>query len=312
MSGQRAGDQVDTRIAELEAINSRPNRPTGRVAGIFLVVAVVALVAVLATTGGDPLPTATVFAHAVSETTASGTAHVSATATLVTQGSSLKIATIENDTDFHARGRATLKTSALQERILVVDGVTYLSIPGVTLSHGEHWLAITRADINDDPIAKSSAGSVDPTAGLQFLSAVDGNPQIVDDTTIGGVSVTHYRFTLNLRDFFDRIGKEAEALNSSTFAQGLKSLGGLVDLSAVPGEAWLDAQGHVRKFALSITTSQAGETVTVRDEFLFSRFGEAITVNAPAASDTGQFRENRDYFSKIAAAAKARAKTTTG
>jgi hypothetical protein len=300
---------VDTQIAELESTSARPGQSSGRVAGIIVVAVVVALAAVLAATGGKPLPTATVFAHAVSQTTGSGTAHASVVATVSFGGRSLKIADITSDSDFHTRANATVKTSVLQEQIRSVQGVTYLSIPGVALPRGAHWLSITAADVKADPNASSTVGSRDPSTGLQFLSAVDGNPQVAGDTTLDGARVTHYLFTLNLRAYFDRVGNEAKALNSSSLAQSLESLGKIVDLSAVPGEAWLDGQGRVRRFSFSITATQNGDKVTATDDFRFSRFGEPVVVTAPAASDTVPFRENRDYFSKVAAAARARATT---
>jgi hypothetical protein len=301
---------MNTHIAELESVSARSNTSPGRIAGAVVVAVVVALAGLLAATGGEPLPTATVFAHAVTQTTGSGTAHATTVATVSIGSRSIKIADIDTDSDFHARSTTTVKTSVLQEQIRSVQGVAYLSVPGVALPHGAHWVAITPADVKTDPNASSTVGSRDPSTGLQFLSAVDGNPQVADSTTLDGVSVTHYRFTLNLRAYFERVGKEAEALNSSSLAQSLESLGKLVDLSAVPGEAWLDGQGRVRRFSFSITATQEGETVTATDDFRFSRFGEPLVVTAPAASDTVPFRENRDYFTKVAAAA--RAKATTG
>ncbi len=301
---------MDTHIADLEPIRVRPNQGPGRIAGIVLVAVVVVLAAVLAATGGKPLPTATVFAHAVTHTTGSGTAHATTVATVTIGGRSIKIADIDTDSDFRTRSNTTVKTSVLQEQVRSVGSVAYVSVPGVSLPHGAHWVAITLADVKTDPNASSTVGSRDPSTGLQFLSAVDGNPQLADSTTLDGVAVTHYRFTLNLRDYFERVGKQAEALNSSSLAQSLKSLGKIVDLSAVPGQAWLDQQGRVRRFSFAISATQDGETVTATDDFRFSRFGEPIVVTAPAPSDTVPFRENRDYFAKVAAAA--RAKTPTG
>ena len=297
---------MDTRVAELEPTTHRPSSPVGRVAGVIVVATVVGLAGVLAAGGGKPLPTVNVFTRAASQTTGSGTARVSVVATVSLGARSVKIAEVKSDTDFHTRAVATVTVGKLRQEIRGLDGVAYTSVPGVALPHGAHWVSISAADVHGDPNASAGVGSRDPSSGLQFLSAVDGNPRVVDTNKLDGVAVTHYAFTLDLKTFFDRIGKQAEALNSSSFAQSIKSLGKIVDLSAVPGEAWIDAQGRVRKFRFSITASENGQTVSATDEFRFSHFGEPIVVQAPDPSDTVPFHENRDFFSKVAAAARAR------
>jgi hypothetical protein len=301
---------MDTRVAELEPITHRPSNPAGRVVGVIVVAAVVGLAGVLVAGGGKPLPTVDVFTRAARQTAGSGTVRASVVATVSVGSRSVKIAEITSDTDFHSRVLATVTTSTLQQRIRFVDGISYISVPGVALPHGAHWVSITSADLHADPNASASVGSRDPSSGLQFLSAVEGSPRVVDTGHLDGVAVTHYAFTLDLKALFDRVGRQAEALNSSSFAKSIKTLGTLVDLSAVPGEAWIDGQGRVRKFRFSITASEDGQTVSAADEFRFSHFGEPIVVQAPEPSDTVPFRENRDFFSKVAAAARAR--STTG
>jgi len=50
-------------------------------------------------------------------------------------------------------------------------------------------------------------------------------------------------------------------------ADGLRSLQNLVDLSHVPGEAWLDAQHRVRQVAMSLAITSAGHAVSVVTTF---------------------------------------------
>jgi len=111
---------------------------------------------------------------------------------------------------------------------------------------------ITPADVKADASLAGSLGSGDPTSGLQFLSAIAGDPTVVGHDAIDGVNATHYAFTLNLQSYFDRVGSATTAVGVPGIAAALEQLKALVDLTKLPGEAWIDADGRVRRFTLTI------------------------------------------------------------
>lgn len=125
------------------------------------------------------------------------------------------------------------------------------------------------------------------------------------DVSVDGAAVTHYAFTLDFTAFFARVGEASKALGSSATATALKQLASLINLSSVPGEAWIDGNGRVRRFDFTIAAAAEGHTVKVVEDLNFSYFDEPVVVAVPAASDTVSFRDFPDFFSKVAAAARA-------
>jgi hypothetical protein len=164
-------------------------------------------------------------------------------------------------------------------------------------------LSITPADAKADAGVAASLGSSDPSSGLQFLSAIAGSPTVVDHDVINGVKATHYAFTLDMQSYFDRMGSATTALGVPTIAAALEQLKALVDLTKLPGEAWIDADGRVRRFTLTIRLSEGGQTLSAVADIRFSDFGEPVAVAPPAAADTVPFRSDPHYFSDLAHAA---------
>ena len=280
-------------------------RPLLRVLLALMVVAVVAGAGALVAGGSKMKSPTVVLSEAEGRTTAAGTASVSSDETLTVGGETRKILHAEGTSDFANKASTfTLTVGGLREHGIFVGGVSYLRVPAVgVLPHGAHWIAITRADAKVDASAGSSVGSTDPSTGLRFLGAISGSPTAVGHETVDGVATTHYAFTLDLKAFYARMAKSADALNAPRLGSSLEQLGSLVDLSALPGEAWLDTDGRVRRFELTISVTEQGETAKVVVGFHFSHFDEPVDVTAPAASDTIAFREDRDFFKQVGAAA---------
>jgi hypothetical protein len=245
-------------------------------------------------------PTTVVLSQAAARTTSSGTAHVGVSATATLDGNTTTVLTGDGATDFGAhRSTLTLRVGTKSEQLRSLNNVVYLSLTGATLPRGAHWLSISPADVNVHPQAAAAFSSNDPSTGLQFLSAVDGNPRLAGHETLDGADVAHYVFTLNLEQSFEQTTKAAEALKSSSVGRALDALRSLADLSKVPGEAWLDNEGRVRKFDITIAVETDGQHAKVVDEFRFSHFDEPVSVQAPPASDTVSFSEAPNFFSNL-------------
>jgi len=295
-------------VADLQA--DPPALPRKKRTGWWIggtVVVVAALVAALVTTGsgdGHPQSAIQVLSAAASRTTGSGTAHLDLTVSLSENGESQTIMTGSSDTDFATKDTsAEITAGGMKMTVRQIGGTAYMSATGVPLPGNAEWISFTPGDIAGSTQAEGALGSQDPSSGLAYLNAVNGNPTVVDTETLDGVHVTHYRFTLDLKTLMARLAQAGKSLGAGGLFSNANQLGSLVDLSAVPGEAWIDAAGRVRKFQYELTITTAGQTISSIGELRASQFGEAVHVSAPPAADTVPFSQDRTYFSDLQAAA---------
>jgi hypothetical protein len=299
----RPAPGVPMPVGELEAVSPpRRYRPRLWGAAVALLVVVIAAVAVT-TTGSHTQFSVVVFSGAVARTTGSGTASVSAVETVTLGGVATELLSVDASEDYARKvGTATISDRGgnTVETVRSVGGVTYVSIPLVALPNGAHWVSITPADAIIDPTAESTIGSTDPGSGLDFFSAVAGDPRVVDRRPLDGVDVTHYAFTVDLRAYIDRARQSMKALNVPMFGAAIEKVESLVDLTKLPGEAWIDGRGRVRRFALTIEVASGGQRAKAVTELRFSHFDEPVAVTAPAASDTVPFRQVPNFLSGLA------------
>jgi hypothetical protein len=244
-----------------------------------------------------------VLSQASTRTTSSSSARVRETVTLTADGRTIPFMNADGALDFtHKAAELTINVGKTSEQLRAVAGVAYLSVPIVDLPNGAHWVSFTQADLNINPNAANTVNS-DPSSGLQFLSAIAGDPRVVGQGQLDGIDVTHYAFTVDLASFLDRMRSGSKALNIPGFGAALDKLGSLVDLSRLPGEAWIDGDGRVREFGISLAITAQGQTAKIHLDMRFSDFGQPVSIQAPAASDTIPFRDVPGIFSEIGNAA---------
>ena len=292
-----------SQFAELESTPAPRRRPA--LWGATIALAVVVVAALLVSSGGTTWASnRVVLSQAVTRTSGSGSARMSGSVSFTLNGRTSKLLDVKGAENFADKSSTlTMSVGGLSEELRSVRGTGYLSVPGVDLPRGAHWVSFSSADLKLDAAARASIGSQDPSSGLRFLSAVDGNPRAVDHNPLDGVAVTHYAFTLDLKTFFRKVGTATKSLNAPGFGASIEKLGSLIDLSSIPGEAWVDTGGRVRKFTLTFDITAAGQHATAIDEFRFSHFGEPVNVSAPAPSDTIPFRDDPTFFADIGKAA---------
>ena len=290
-----------TPLGELVDVTPPPGRRP-MLWGLSLAVVIVLATATLVVVGvGSATKSPALVLSQAQGRTSSTTAHTSAVETLTLNGQTTTILNLEGDEDFGNKSAAvTVNVGGRKlEDVRNLAAVTYLSVPVVALPNGAHWVSFTKADLKGTS-ASSALGSTDPGQGLAFFSAVDGDPRVLDKGRLDGVSVTHYGFNLNLASFFDRMQQQGKALNAPGFGSALSQLKSIIDLTKVPGEAWIDGGGRVHRFDLTLEFSQAGVSGKVVVDSRFSSFGEPVHVEAPAASDTVAFRDVPNFFNELA------------
>jgi hypothetical protein len=293
-------------VGEIDAEPPAPARKRGPWLAIAVVagaVVVIGAVVALGTRSKHTESPAVVFSHAAGRTTGAGSAHYESTVTVTANGQPIPEITMSGDSDFATHASRVSMSAAGQtiEDVRVVGGITYVSSPIVTLPGARSWVSITPADVGTSDSARAQLGQTDPSQGLQFMSAFNGNPQVVGNEKLGGVNVTHYRFTINLKSLMAATAKAGNKLGAPGLSQGLALLGNKVDLAHLPAEAWVDGQGRVRKFTYSLSLSASGVSVTSSESLEFSNFGEPVNVITPAPDDVVPFKQVPDFFSQLSA-----------
>src|SRR6185437_8576231 len=204
-----------TSLGELEETPPPPrHRPLLWGVSLALVLIVVGAAVAFVATGSHKKSAIVVLREASGLTTASGTARMSEIETLSVAGHTVTPLHIDGAADFAAKtGTLTLSDAngSTIETIRSRANVGYVSTPLVKLPGGAHWVSITPTDAKVDPNAKSTVGSADPSSGLRFFSAIDGDPRVLDHDPLDGVDVTHYGFTVNMQSLFEQIGKGSSA-----------------------------------------------------------------------------------------------------
>ena len=161
-------------------------------------------------------------------------------------------------------GLGTTKTDGL------LDGKElYLRMPGVLSMLGKSWVKVDVAGL-----AKSAgvdAKQANPSDLLGALKAV-GSSQKLGSETVGGVTTTHYRATIDPKQALDKI-PDAKS------AGVLKQMLGTSGLGTIPLDVWVDGSGRVRRE--SIKFSAAGMSADLKVDF--KNFGVPVDTTPPAA-----------------------------
>jgi hypothetical protein len=255
-------------------------------AAIALVVIGAMVTAVIASRHASPPSPAVLVGGASNRTMATQTAHFSSTTTVSGASSGTYQVLESGNENFATKSlQANLDIEGQSETVRVVGDDIYLQPPAlVPLPNGIHWVEISPQDLGTST-SPSDLNVADPAQGLQFLGGAVGSPVVVGSATVGGVRTTHYRIVLNLRALFAKLGN-AEGHLSPDLGRTLQTMSGDKQLTAVPGEVWLDSADRVRRIKFTLSLQIAGQTVDELSTTDFTNFGVSVVVDAPAPSDT--------------------------
>jgi hypothetical protein len=174
----------------------------------------------------------------------------------------------------------------------VQDGtVVYMRFPAVAdeLPDGKSWVRMDPTTMTEgrsfdfDLEQFEQFTSNDPRELLDFLKAVSGEVETVGTEELRGVATTHYRATVDLRNY--------ERLVPAEDREKLRSmLGDMIEQSGVsemPFDVWLDEAGLVRKLALTFSQAQPGTTDTAEASLAFELYdyGADVEIDLPPASE---------------------------
>ena len=137
--------------------------------------------------------------------------------------------------------------------------------------------ALARKD-GVDLNALMNANQADPSQTLRLLTASSG-ARATGQATVRGVRTTHYAFRIDLQ----RLLKENK---------GLERFGLMSGSSSIPAEAWIDAQGRVRRLVVSMSLDAglgAPMTMTMTEDLY--DFGVEANVTPPPADMVVDYSE---------------------
>ena len=137
------------------------------------------------------------------------------------------------------------------------------------------WVKMDLAKLADkkglDLGALMNANQADPSQTLRMLMA-SSDARVLNYDRVRGVLTTHYAFRVDLK----RLADENKGLR--------KSLEQLIDVAGVdsyPAEAWIDAQGRVRRIKVSMSFGPAAGNATMTMTEELYGFGVRVNIQPP-------------------------------
>jgi hypothetical protein len=172
----------------------------------------------------------------------------------------------------------------------VFDGdVIYMKMPAVTQQLGakKPWL---RVDIKAagralglDPSQLGQLGSNDPRQMLDQIRSVSGEVEELGSEKVRGVDTTHYRASVNLRKYPDRLPQQDREQARVAVERLIDQTGS----ATYPMELWIDDKELVRRVRIAYSFKVPGQEdeadFSMRMEFF--DFGSPIDVAPPPAKD---------------------------
>lgn len=164
----------------------------------------------------------------------------------------------------------------------VQDGeVSYVRFPafGDQLPEGKSWIRAEDGSSVGGALELGQLSGTGPTTFLELLEGVSGEVETVGTETLRGVETTHYRATLD--------PERVEQAQSGTGQGDLRDLTDEVfpasELTEVPLDVWLDADGLIRKFLLDVSAARADGAGTARATMSFELWdvGEPVEIELP-------------------------------
>jgi hypothetical protein len=177
-----------------------------------------------------------------------------------------------------------------QVQMVFLYPIVYMNMPFLAgkLPEGKTWMkldvtkALQAAGVNAASL--SSPNQSDPTQFLQYLRASSGGVLRLGSDTIDGVATTHYRASLQLSRVLEHLSGDEQAMVKGA----IEKLG---SAGAIPVDAWVDAQGRLRRMQLAIDGLGAGgaagaaaSSVSMSITIDFKSYGPGPAIVAPPAS----------------------------
>jgi hypothetical protein len=189
-----------------------------------------------------------------------------------------------------------MKVGGQDADLVMIGSVVYERIPALRAATGKQWLKIDLDTIGQaagveglGSLAQSTSN--DPGAALAYLRGA-GSVEDAGHESVRGETTTHYKAVVDLEQ---AAGRAPEAQ-----ARTLRQVAKLLGVAKQPIDVWIDGDGRVRRLTETIDYTKANLPASVPKTALPKRmtilveyfdFGTPVSVEAPPASDVGDFSE---------------------
>lgn len=180
----------------------------------------------------------------------------------------------------------TMPSGALNE--VMTPSTLYVRRAAAAAVPASAWSQTPTAQVSDGDLI--SGGATDPSLVFAMLGGVQSGVREVGQDTVRGVPVVHYQGTLDLGQAAAALGGPASAKSTNsadavTDKQALTNASQAFTTTKVPFDAYLDAQGRVRRFVATFafmenTATKAVAQVTSATELY--GFGTPVAVVTPS------------------------------
>lgn len=190
------------------------------------------------------------------------------------------------------RGRMTFDMSQIAqaaggadigEAELVVDGpVLYMRFPFLRQVQPDlkPWIRIDLRRVGPaqglDLAGLQQLNQSDPSQALAYLRAASDGVEEVGEEEVRGVETTHYRMTVDLREVAKQTPEQKENIERAIELMGVEK---------IPTEAWVDAEGLVRRMKLEYPRIQLAPGSAKKGDMTMSMelfdFGVEVDADPP-------------------------------
>jgi hypothetical protein len=138
------------------------------------------------------------------------------------------------------------------------------------------WISLSADEVGTATQGFGPGMSADPTETLRRLQDADAVIEELGTEVVRGVETTHIRATVDLGQLAAQLSPADAAAVAQTF--------GSLDVSALPMEFWLDADGLIRRWSTSIDmtgVADADGAMSMRMVYEIFDYGQDVAIVAP-------------------------------
>ena len=166
--------------------------------------------------------------------------------------------------------------------------VIYMRLPFMTKLLGKNakpWIKINLNAVGKQlglDFSQFTNLSANPAQILDWLRATSGSIKKVGTETVDGAKTTHYHATIDLAKYPNLVPAERRA----AVRKAINTLVKLAHVHTFPVDAWVGADGLIRKMHMTINEKIRGQTLGTDMSMRFHDFGAPVNVTLPPADQT--------------------------
>jgi hypothetical protein len=176
--------------------------------------------------------------------------------------------------------------------MVIADGIVYMRSPAMAGQVDTEWVSMDFAKLNPAAAAQFSGGMGGATDASSYAALLAGVVEAREEghETVGGVDTIHYVGTIDVvkasRSLTEVVGDELGAKSQRQMERSLLQLK-LLGMRTIPFEAWVDADGLLRRewFSMDLGLMPGAEGAGMEMTIDFSGYGEPVDIQIPPRSD---------------------------